>query len=230
MTTTNEDKKIGALKLQRDWRGESYISHNDFWTDTYLLEEIYKVAECISHSIVEHNGKTMFCGSGGSSSAASHAQAEFLNQFCLGRTQPLPAIDLTAMTSTITAISNDWGYKYVFSKQVEGLGNKGDVLIGISTSGKSENVLRAIDTANSMSIHTVLLTGVAKPDYVYKDNDNIIKVKPDYLLAVGTKYTAFIQDNHSIAIHLLVGLVDYLSFGVNYFDKSTWLNNDEDRS
>ena len=127
------------------------------------------------------------------------------------------------MNATLTAIANDWGYPYVFSKQVEGLGQAGDILIGISTSGNSENVLRAIEVAKKMGIITVVLTGQNRGPYrVPLTEKPPLVVVPNFVISVPSEYTAFVQQAHIKILHYLVSAFDYKAFGVDYFDRSTW--------
>src|ERR1700689_5966471 len=103
-------------------------------------------------------GKVLFCGNGGSAADAQHIAAEFTGRYLKER-RALPALALNANTSSLTAIGNDYGFDLVFARQLEALGNAGDVLLGISTSGNSRNVLRAMEVAKSKSIYTIALTG-----------------------------------------------------------------------
>ena len=138
--------------------------------DEYLNKTLVSLETCrvnileilpVIDSIVKtlQNGKKIFfCGNGGSAAQSQHLAAEFCGRFLIER-PGLPALSLTTDTSAITAIANDYGYDAVFSRQVAALGNQGDVLIGISTSGKSANVLEAIKLANSKKMTSVALIG-----------------------------------------------------------------------
>jgi D-sedoheptulose 7-phosphate isomerase len=112
------------------------------------------IIECVSNG-----GKVMFCGNGGSSMDAGHLAGELMGRFYRER-QPLPAISLADTTATLTAIANDYAYEEVFSRQVRGMGHAGDVLVCLTTSGNSLNVVRAIEVARELEIITVALTGV----------------------------------------------------------------------
>ncbi|MDL2210397.1 D-sedoheptulose 7-phosphate isomerase [Desulfovibrio sp. OttesenSCG-928-O18] len=147
-------------------------------------------------------GKILFCGNGGSAADAQHLAAEFVNRFVLDR-PPLPAIALTTDTSILTAIGNDFGYEFVFSKQVQALGQPEDVLVGISTSGNSESVIRALQAARENSITTVGLTG--------RDGGKMAALA-DILINVPAESTALVQEIHITIGHLLCGLVDYFLF------------------
>lgn len=143
--------------------------------------------------------KLLFCGNGGSACDAMHIAGEFVGRFVDDR-RALPAIALSADTGIITAIANDYAYDYIFARQVEGLGQAGDVLIGLSTSGRSPNVIRALAAAKEKGITTALFTGE--------------KVKAgampeaDYVLIVPSLITAHVQEAHMVALHGLAGLIE----------------------
>ena len=146
--------------------------------------------------------KLLLCGNGGSAADAQHIAAEFVNRFTLER-PPLPAIALTTDTSIITSIGNDYSFEEVFSKQVKALGMKGDVLLAISTSGNSKNLLLAVKDAKRQGIHTVGLLG--------KDGGKLAGMV-DMALVVKADNTARIQEAHILAGHILCHLVDYILF------------------
>lgn len=164
-------------------------------------EELMNVARIISVCLAR-GGKLLLCGNGGSAADAQHIAAEFVNRFVLER-PPLPALALTTDTSVLTAVGNDYGFREVFSKQVAALGKAGDVLIGISTSGESENVLTALETARAEGLITVGLTG--------KGGGSVAAVC-DHLLAVPSTVTSMIQETHILAGHLVCMLVDHFLF------------------
>lgn len=148
-------------------------------------------------------GKVMACGNGGSAADAQHFAAELIGRFERER-QELAAIALTTDTSILTAVGNDYSYDEIFSKQVRGLGKQGDVLIGISTSGNSKNVVQAIEAAKKLRIKIIALTGngggkIAK----LLDADDI------HLCAPSTR-TARIQETHLVLLHALCDGVDHL--------------------
>jgi D-sedoheptulose 7-phosphate isomerase len=146
--------------------------------------------------------KLLLCGNGGSAADAQHIAAEFVNRFTLER-PPLPAIALTTDTSIITSIGNDYSFEEVFSKQVKALGMEGDVLLAISTSGNSKNLLLAVKDAKRQGIHTVGLLG--------KDGGKLAGLV-DMALVVKADNTARIQEAHILAGHILCHLVDYILF------------------
>ena len=150
--------------------------------------------------------KILVCGNGGSAADAQHFSAELLNRF--ERERPgLPAISLTTDTSTITAIGNDYHFDDIFSKQVRALGQAGDVLLGISTSGNSRNVMRAIEAAHERGIVCVALNG--------REGGEITGLLggQDVNICVPGPSTARIQEVHGIIIHCLCDLIDYQLLG-----------------
>lgn len=155
---------------------------------------------------LRHERKIMSCGNGGSAADSQHFSAELLNRF--ERERPgLAGIALTTDTSTLTSISNDYEYNEIFSKQVRALGQKGDVLLAISTSGNSPNVMRAIDAAHEKGVHVVALTG--------RDGGKMAAQlkSPDVEIRVPAKVTARIQEVHLLSLHCLCDLIDTHLFG-----------------
>lgn len=153
-----------------------------------------------------NNHKILACGNGGSAADCQHFSAELLNRF--ERERPgLPAIALTTDTSTLTSIANDYAFKEVFAKQVTALGQNGDVLLAISTSGNSENVLRAIAAAHSRDMIVIALTG--------KDGGTIAPALTtnDVEIRVPANRTARIQETHLLVLHCLCDLIDLQLFG-----------------
>jgi D-sedoheptulose 7-phosphate isomerase len=223
--TTNDCIAKGKIE---DWMYRSIKVKSDLYRDSYQVEKIYKLAKILS-STIQTGHKVLVCGNGGSSSDSGHLVGELMNQFCMGRTMPLAAIDLTAMSATMTAISNDWGYEDVFSKQVRGLGKAGDLLIAISTSGNSPSILQALVEASYLNMTTALLTGdtTNKPPIHIKrkakgkEAVNFI-VEPDIIISVPSNDTPIIQESHIMILHILVYMLDWIRSGVDYFDKETW--------
>ncbi len=142
--------------------------------------------------------KVLLCGNGGSAADAQHIAAELVGRFVFER-KPLPAIALTTDTSALTAIGNDYGYEHVFSRQVEALGNPGDVLVAITTSGSSKNVLSAVAAARELGMKVIGLTGAKGAAFV---------AACDAGIAVPSTNTARIQENHITIGHLLCEVLD----------------------
>ena len=150
--------------------------------------------------------KIMSCGNGGSAADAQHFSAELLNRFERERA-PLAGIALTTDTSTLTSIANDYHYDEVFAKQLRALGQPGDVLLAISTSGNSPNVVRAMQVAREKNVHIVALTG--------RDGGKMASLlqAPDVEIRVPAKVTARIQEVHLLVLHCLCDLIDEQLFG-----------------
>jgi D-sedoheptulose 7-phosphate isomerase len=152
------------------------------------------------------DGKVMACGNGGSAADSQHFAAELLNRFEKER-PPLAAIALTTDTSTLTSIANDYRYEDVFAKQVQALGRKGDILLAISTSGNSPNVIEAIHVAHAKGVRVVALTGKG-------GGKMTALLQPDDIhLCVPAERTARIQEVHLICIHCLCDGIDALILG-----------------
>lgn len=162
-----------------------------------VIEAARTIAVCFARG-----GKVLLCGNGGSASDAQHLSGEFVNRFKIDR-PPLPAIALSTDTSVMTAIGNDFSFDDIFSKQVQALGRPGDVLIGISTSGGSANVLRAVEAARSAGVITIGLTG--------RDGGAMAGCC-DISLNVAEQVTAVVQEVHIAIGHLLCELADYYLF------------------
>jgi D-sedoheptulose 7-phosphate isomerase len=161
------------------------------------------IAQMIVES-VRAGGKVMFCGNGGSAADSQHLAAELVGRQNYDRA-PVAGIALTVDTSALTAIGNDYGYDLVFSRQVEALGNRGDVLIGISTSGRSKNVVRALEAAKAKGITTVSFTGDESRDMDIAD----------YPVPVPANETAKIQELHIVCGHIVFALVERILFPVD---------------
>jgi D-sedoheptulose 7-phosphate isomerase len=180
------------------------------------IETKMAAAECLPESIAEagermvqcllEEHKILSCGNGGSAGDAQHFSAEMLNRFEIERPS-LPAIALSTDTSTITSIANDYSYKEIFSKQINALGQPGDVLLAISTSGNSENILHAIEAAHQRGMAVVALTG--------RDGGKIADLLEldDIEIRVPSPTTSRIQETHLLIIHCLCDLIDFRLFG-----------------
>lgn len=170
-----------------------------------LAAPIAKASALIIRSL-QNNGKILTCGNGGSAADAQHFSSELLNRFDRDR-EGLAAVALTTDSSTLTSIANDYDFKQIFSKQVLALGNRGDVLIAITTSGKSENVLLAISAAHQKNMSVIALTGRnggGIPDALQGE---------DIEIRVPSQLTARIQEVHLLVLHCLCELIDWEIFG-----------------
>lgn len=153
-----------------------------------------------------NGGKILSCGNGGSAGDSQHFSSEMLNRF--ERERPsLPAIALTTDSSTVTSIANDYSYNEIFSKQIRALGNEGDILLAISTSGGSKNVIEAIKAAHDRDMQVVALTGKDGGNMASLLTDNDVEIR------VPSDVTARIQEVHLLVIHCLCDLIDCSLFG-----------------
>ena len=168
-----------------------------------LEAQIVNVASLLIEAL--GNGNTIFwCGNGGSASDAQHLAGELIGRF-KGDRKPLKSISLNSDSAVMTCIVNDYGYEYIFSRQIEALGSKGDVLIGISTSGRSENVNNALRVANENELHTVGLLG--------KEGGAALHVA-SHAIVVPSQSTARIQEMHITIGHILCELIEE-GLGIN---------------
>lgn len=166
-------------------------------TDEQLLNTIEAVTKVIINAFKSGN-KVLFCGNGGSAADAQHLAAEFSGRFYSDR-NPLPSEALHCNTSYITAVANDYGYEYVYSRIVKGVGKAGDVLVGLSTSGNSVNILNAQEEAKKIGMINVSLTG---------ETGGKMKALSDYLINVPSKDTPRIQESHITIGHIICQLVE----------------------
>lgn len=191
MTTSTQ-----ALQRMRDQLDESERVRADFWKRN--AEKVCDVAAAMG-TCIRGGGKILICGNGGSASDAQHFSGEMVGRFFKER-RPLPAIALSTDTSVLTAVGNDYGYDYVFSRGVEAYGKPGDLLFAISTSGKSPNVMRAVEAAQRIGMKVVGMTG---------NTGGPLGEQCDWHLNVSLgKNSARIQEVHIQIIHLLVDLMD----------------------
>ena len=177
-------------------------------TNSLATESILSAVDKATSRIImmlENSGKLMTCGNGGSSGDAQHIASEFINRFETER-ESLAAISLNSDTATLTSIGNDYGYKYIFSKQINGLAKPDDILMSFTTSGNSENILDAIITAKSKNLSVMLISGGSGGKAAELLDDNDIKI------IVPSKRTSRIQEIHLIIIHSICECIDrYLS-------------------
>ena len=167
------------------------------------IDDIESAANLMIHSI-RNSGKILWCGNGGSAGDAQHLATELMGGMTNHERKPIPSIALTTDSSFITAWSNDTDFESVFSRQVQGLGNEGDILVGISTSGNSENVIAAIKQAKYKGLKTVVFTG--------RSGGRMNKL-PDVTINVPSDDTQRIQEGHIMTGQIICGLVedDFLS-------------------
>lgn len=169
--------------------------------DSYILETIRDVAETCQEAFCAGN-KVLFCGNGGSAADAQHLAAEFSGRFYYDR-PPLPSEALHCNTSFMTAVANDYSFDEVYSRMLKGIGQSGDVLIALSTSGNSKNILKALETARDMGIITIGLTG---------ESGGLMREWCDFLINVPSKDTPRIQECHIMIGHIICELVEAAIF------------------
>jgi D-sedoheptulose 7-phosphate isomerase len=165
------------------------------------VEAQQPVLEAIARALavtLRAGGKILWCGNGGSAADSQHLAAEIVGRYRRER-RGLPSVALTTDTSILTAVGNDYGYDAVFSRQVEALGNPGDLLVGISTSGNSRNVVAALEVARSQGVLTVAFTGAG---------GGKMGTIADHLFAVASSDTARIQEAHILAGHMLCDWIE----------------------
>jgi len=164
-----------------------------------LLVDVAQV--CVN--VYKNQKKILIAGNGGSAADAQHFAAELVGRYGFDRPS-LPSIALTTDSSNLTAIGNDYGYEYVFSRQVEGLGVEGDLFIGISTSGNSQNVINAFESAKAKGITTVALVG--------RDGGKMAAMA-DYAIIVPSNATPRIQESHLLIEHMICDIIEKEMFG-----------------
>ena len=183
---------------------------DDILQESIKIKELF-IRECnedlitLANKIVTSftsDRKLIICGNGGSAADAQHIAAEFVNRFEMER-PPLPAISLSTDTSIITCIGNDYSFNDIFSKQIKALGLEGDILLAISTSGNSKNVIAAAETARDMGIYVAGLTG---------GKGGKLKDICDLCLTVSSDRAARVQESHILAGHIICKLVDHILF------------------
>jgi len=169
-----------------------------------LAPAVIRAADTMARCL-QSEGKVLSCGNGGSAADAQHFSSELLNRFEMER-PGLPAIALTTDSSTLTSIANDYSYRDVFAKQARALGHAGDVLLAISTSGTSDNIVAAIEAAHERSMRVVALTG--------RDGGTIgtLMREGDIEIRVPAQVTARVQEVHLLVIHCMCDLIDQYLF------------------
>ena len=190
------------LSKIKDIVAASIAVKQQVWADETLLQTVEAVTEIITKAFQQGN-KVLFCGNGGSAADAQHLAAEFSGRFYIDR-DALPAEALHANTSYLTAVANDYSYDVIYSRLIKGLGNKGDILVGLSTSGNSKNIVLAFEQAKANGMITVGFTG---------ESGGKIKSLSDYLINVPSTDTPRIQESHILLGHIICQLVEEKYFG-----------------
>ena len=186
----------------KDQVKKSYETKQDIYTNEDLLNKIEAVAKlCVA--LYKNNKKTILAGNGGSAADAQHIAAEMVGRYGFDRPS-LPSLALTTDTSALTAIGNDYGYDKVFSRQLEGMGQEGDLFIGISTSGNSQNIINAFKSAKEKNIITVALVG--------RDGGEMAQLA-DIALIVPSNATPRIQESHILIGHIICDIIEKEIFG-----------------
>ncbi len=170
-------------------------------TDSFLISEIRKVAVACTNAFSRGN-KVLLCGNGGSAADAQHIAAEFSGRFYYDR-PPLPAEALHVNTSFLTAVANDYSFGEVYARLVKGIGREGDILFAFSTSGNSENVIRALETARSMNMTTVGFSG---------ESGGKMAGLCDFLINIPSADTPRIQESHIMVGHIICEIVESTLF------------------
>lgn len=176
---------------------DSISVKKEILNNSNIVKDILYCSKVLSTSFRNKN-KVLFCGNGGSAADAQHLSAELSGRFKIDR-EPLDAEALHVNTSYITAVGNDYSYDEIFSRLVKARGKKGDVLIGLSTSGNSKNVVKAFEVAKSLGVHTIALTG---------QKENLLEKLSDITIKVPSIDTARIQESHIMIGHIICELVE----------------------
>lgn len=184
----------------------SYEIKKEIYDDDASIEKIIRISEAIIECY-KNGGKVLLAGNGGSAGDAQHIAGELVNKFYFDR-PGLSAIALSADTSILTAVGNDYSFDKIFSKQIEANGKKGDIFIGISTSGNSKNIVEAMKLCREKGITTVGLTGSKKGE---------IDKFCDYVIRVPSAETPRIQESHVLIYHIICAIVEESIFGKGKF-------------
>jgi D-sedoheptulose 7-phosphate isomerase len=186
----------------KDQIKKSYETKQEIYNNEDLLNKIEDVAKkCVE--LYRGDKKTTLAGNGGSAADAQHIAAELVGRYGFDRPS-IPSLALTTDTSNLTAIGNDYGYDQVFSRQLDGMGQSGDIFIGISTSGNSQNIINAFEVAKKKNILSVALVG--------KDGGKMAKMA-DIALVVPSQSTPRIQESHILIGHIICDIIEKEIFG-----------------
>jgi D-sedoheptulose 7-phosphate isomerase len=189
-----DKEAVMKKQIEKMVRDSICVKENVLKNQTANIE---KAAQTIIASL-KKGSKLLIFGNGGSAADSQHMAAELVGRFKMER-KALPAIALTANTSSLTAIANDYGYDFVFSRQIEALGAKGDVALGISTSGNSKNVIEGFRKARSLGLVTIALGG---------GDGGRMKAEADISIIVETKDTPRVQESHIMIVHIIAELIE----------------------
>ena len=176
----------------------NFNEHIEVAKSIHLLTDAIAISAQLCIDCIKNGGKILLFGNGGSAADAQHIAAELVGRY-KGDRKSLPAIALTTDSSALTAISNDFGFSHLFDRQVEALANKGDIAIGISTSGNSINIINALKVASELNCHTIGLSG---------QDGGLMKEICDVALNVSSKDTPRIQEMHILIGHTICHLID----------------------
>jgi len=190
-------KKFVETQIKKSYEVKKSILENE-----KLINDILEVGNLLIE-VYKKGNKLLIAGNGGSAADAQHIAGELVSKFYFDR-PALPAIALTTDTSIITAIGNDYGYEYIFSRQIEANGVKGDVLLGISTSGNSKNIIEGLKKAKEIGLITIGLTG---------ESGGKMKELCDYIVKVPSDETPRIQEAHILISHIWCSMIEKSIFG-----------------
>jgi D-sedoheptulose 7-phosphate isomerase len=190
-------KKFVETQIKKSYEVKKSILENK-----EIFNEIIKIGEILI-DVYKKGNKLLIAGNGGSAADAQHIAGELVSKFYFDR-PALPAIALTTDTSIITAIGNDYGYKYLFSRQIEANGVKGDAFLGISTSGNSKNIIEGVKKAKEKGLITICLTG---------ETGGEMKNLCDYIIKVPSSETPRIQESHILIGHIWCSMIEKDIFG-----------------
>ncbi len=185
-----------SIEYTKEYLRNSIAVKENLINDKLLLENIANAADILT-DMYRRGNKLLLAGNGGSAADAQHIAAEFVSRFFYDR-PGLPAIALTTDSSMLTAIGNDYSFENIFSRQVQAQGSSGDIFIGISTSGNSQNIINAVETAKNENIFTLTLCG----------SEGQLKEISDLALCVPSKSTPYIQECHICIAHILCAIVE----------------------
>src|SRR5260370_5578749 len=195
---TSKDFERHVIKLMK----ASIDTKQELVHSSSVVSLVANVSEVLIKALRQGNN-ALLCGNGGSAADAQHIAAEFVGRFAFDR-PALPALALSGNTSCVTAIGNDYGFELVFARQIEAIGQQGDVIIGISTSGNSANVLHAMSTSRRLGLRTIALTGCT---------GGKLKNEVEFCLCAPSTETPRIQECHMLMGHIISELVEQTIFG-----------------